>query len=177
MSAEYEEIRSEETADIPLRSEALDPGFILEPLGRLMHTRVDKVDSSVSVAEAARMMAKSNSGCVVVMEGDRLIGIFSERDVLNKVVAAGLSPTEEKVVTHMTPDPECLGPDDEVAYALNKMAVGEFRRVPVLDDQGRLLGIFSITDLKRLVLDHFEKEILTLPPRPLRSGPHDRYGG
>lgn len=77
----------------------------------------------------------------------------------------------------MTAAPETLAPDDEIAYALNLMAIGGFRHVPIVRDDNTVLGIVSIRDVQRHVTEHFEKVILNLPPRPLGTGPARRHGG
>ena len=91
--------------------------------------------------------------------------------------AQGLDAADELIADIMTPEPETLTPDDQLVYALNIMAVGGFRHVPIVADE-RLVGIISIRDIHKRVLEHFEQEILTLPPRPVtEAAPQTRYGG
>ena len=66
----------------------------------------------------------------------------------------------------MTPDPETLHPGDPVAYAVNKMSVGRFRHVPLVDGEGRPAGMFTIRDLADFVVELCAEEVLNLPPEP-----------
>src|SRR5262244_2239095 len=91
------------------------------------------VDGSISVAQAvADMMAMRRAAVLVVDAGGRLTGIFTERDVLTRVVASGLSPRETRVAEVMTRDPEALGVADRVAYAVNQMRVAGYRTIPLV---------------------------------------------
>ncbi|MDJ0841774.1 MAG: CBS domain-containing protein [Acidobacteriota bacterium] len=166
-----------ELEDIPLRAGDLKETFILQPVRTLMHTKLGTIHADASILEAAEAMTEGHFGCIIVTEGPKLIGILSERDIMTKIVALNLEPSKEKVRDHMTPEPERLEPHDEIAYALNIMAIGGFRHVPIVDGLDNLVGIVSIRDLQNAVLAHFEKDILTLPPKLRHAGPVSRYGG
>lgn len=180
MSAEEVEAQlAPETKEIPLQAEALEGDFLLGPVSGLMRARdLATVSPEASVREAAERMGAHDVGCVLVTDdGGALLGILTERDVLTRVVQEGRDPIRETVRMHMTPNPECLRLEDEVAYALNAMAVGGYRHVPILDHQDRLRGIISIRDIHRAITRHFEREILNLPPRPhRRARATSRYG-
>ncbi len=102
------------------------------------------------LAEAARRMASRGVGAVVVLEGERLAGILTERDVL-KAVAAGFRP-EARVSDWMTRHPETVEGDDPTDHAAALMIHGGFRHLPVVD-AGRVVGILSIRDLMRVALE------------------------
>jgi CBS domain-containing protein len=108
------------------------------------------IEPGAALTEAARRMASRAVGAVVVLEGDRLTGIVTERDVL-KAVAAGLSP-EATVSDWMTRHPETVESDDETDHAASLMIHGGFRHLPVVDE-GRVVGILSIRDLMRVALE------------------------
>jgi CBS domain-containing protein len=91
-------------------------------------------------------------------------------------VDPGLSTDDERVETHMTKAPECIRPYDAIAYALNLMAIGGFRHVPITDSNKALQGIVSIRDIARLITETFKEEILNLPA-PRRKGPTTQHGG
>lgn len=175
----------EEMEQEPLEPEEPEPGgthvlaaeAILRPVGSYMRTKVGTVSPRDTVAAAVGLMTAGHFGAVLVVEEGRLAGIFSERDVMTRVVDRRLDPERELVGDHMTPDPETLRPEDELAYALNIMTVGGFRHVPIVDGSRRLQGILSIRDVHRFLAEHFREEILNLPPRPPRHGPSERYGG
>lgn len=167
----------EDVQDIPLRSGALQGSFILQPISSLMHQSVGTVNINQTVKEAVMHMTNGGYGCTIVMEDKQLVGIFTERDVMTRIVAMDVNPNTAIISDYMTPNPECIEVEDPVAYALNLMAVGNFRHVPVVDEDYKLVGIFSIRDLQSEIIGHFEKEILTLPPKPVRQGPSRRFGG
>lgn len=117
--------------------------------------------SSAMVAEAAKLMAERHMGAVMVVDRDRLVGIVTERDIAVRVVAAGRDPVTTRLATVMTPDPDTLKPTDTVRAALDLMARGGYRHLPV--KRGRkLVGMVSIRDLYRSVVDQLEADILML---------------
>lgn len=133
------------------------------------------VTPGTSVRAAIDRMNQQRVGCVLVEENGKLLGIFTERDVLTKVVAADVNIDQARVDTVMTPDPDSLSPDDRVSYALNKMSAGGFRRIPLVDETGRPVGVVSMRNVVDYMVDLFPSEVLNLPPEP-RQGPHAREG-
>ncbi|MCE4627970.1 MAG: CBS domain-containing protein [Desulfurococcales archaeon] len=106
-----------------------------------------------TVYEAAVKMAELGVGALpVIDEEGRLVGIFTERDLLVRVVAKGLDPTKIRVGEVMTPNPVTVGPDEPVEEALRLMAKIRARHLPVVDEKGRLVGIVSIRDLELVLL-------------------------
>lgn len=103
-----------------------------------------------SLAEAAQHMVARGVGAVLVMEGERLEGILTERDIL-RAVAIGLTENA-RVRDWMTRSPETIDVTDETAHAAALMIHGGFRHLPVLDG-GAVAGIVSIRDLMRVALD------------------------
>ena len=108
------------------------------------------VEASESVTDAVRQMDERRVGAVLVLEGTRLVGVFTERDVL-RAVAHGLTPAAV-VGDWMTRGPETIEPDDTAEHAAVLMIHGGFRHLPVVD-AGKVVGILSIRDLMRSVLD------------------------
>ena len=108
------------------------------------------VEGDVSVEDAVRRMNERRVGAVLVLEGDRLVGVFTERDVL-RAVADGLTPAAA-VGDWMTRGPETIEPDDTAEHAAIIMIHGGFRHLPVVE-AGTVVGILSIRDLMRSVLD------------------------
>jgi CBS domain-containing protein len=127
------------------------------------------VERGSSVLDATKLMQQEHVGCVLVMKKGKLEGIFTERDILVKVVGSGKDISKTKVEEVMTPDPEVLEPDDIIAYALNYMHVGGYRHVPVVDDRQHPVGIVSVKNVVDYLADYFPQDVLTLPPRPIRT--------
>jgi CBS domain-containing protein len=99
-----------------------------------------------SVRSVARMMSDRNIGAVAVLDGETLVGVFSERDIMTRVVAAGLNPESTPIATVMTRDLVVGNPKDNIDVALQKMHAVNCRHLPVVEN-GNLIGMISIRDL------------------------------
>ena len=108
------------------------------------------IEPDAPLAEAARRMASRGVGAVVVLDGERLAGILTERDLL-KAVAGGLRE-DARVADWMTRHPETVESEDATDHAASLMIHGGFRHLPVVD-AGRVVGILSIRDLMRVALE------------------------
>src|SRR5215472_16100186 len=108
--------------------------------------RALSVRSDQSVLEAARLMTEFNIGAVPVMRGDEVAGIFSERDIMRRVVAAGRSPATTTVAEVMTARPLVLSPEESVDQALFVMQEHGFRHLVVCDGKD-LKGVISLRDV------------------------------
>ena len=102
-------------------------------------------EKSVTVLEAAVLMKRQGKGALLVVEGSRLSGIFTERDALFRVIAAGRDPATTKLADVMTPQPQTMHPDEPFVKALRVMHKRGFRHLPVVE-HGRPLGIVSARD-------------------------------
>ena len=114
---------------------------------------------SMSVGEAARVMKKHKIGAMMVVEDDKLIGIFTERDALFRVLAEDRDPQATKVGEIMTRNPLSIHPDRPFADALQIMHTGRFRHVPVVEN-GRAVGMVSASDAMGPELEAFVWEML-----------------
>ena len=108
-------------------------------------------------------MQKTNNNCVLTLLNERLNGILTERDILLKVTGKGYDLQLTTIDEFITPNPEYVSPEDPLAYALNKMYVGGFRNVPVVNDEMYPIGIISISDIISTIADYFHNEIINLP--------------
>ena len=102
--------------------------------------------TDMTVRAACRLMAEKKTGALLVVNNNRIAGIFTERDALNKVLAGGLDPDSTQVSQVMVKDPQTIRADKPLAYALQFMADGGFRHVPVVDADGTPLGMVSARD-------------------------------
>lgn len=112
---------------------------IVEAQARLMAAQ------STSVLEAALLMKQHGKGGLLVVEGSKLIGIFTERDALYRVVAAGRDPARTPLSEVMTPQPQTIHPDEPFLHAMRIMHRAGFRHLPVAE-HGRPLGMVSSRD-------------------------------
>jgi CBS domain-containing protein len=142
---------------------------ILEtPISDLRRTAPVTVPPDAPVSKAIELMQKRKVSAVVVVErkkARRVAGIFTERDLVSRALPVR-NYAKAPVSRFMTPTPETLRPKDSVAYALNKMSVGRFRHVPLVDDAGKPAGIISIRDITDFIVELCPEEILNLPPEP-----------
>lgn len=113
----------------------------------------------VTVSEAAQMMKRKHIGAVMVVEEDRLIGIFTERDALFRVLAEDRDVHTTRVADVMTRNPQAIHPDKPFADALQLMHTGRFRHVPVVEN-GRAVGMVSASDAMGPELEAFVWELL-----------------
>ena len=108
------------------------------PIGSLLEPRrLVVAPPEASAADAAVLMKDGNVGAVLVVEDGRLVGIFTERDAVYRVMAAGRDPRRTTLAEVMTRDPVTLETNDKIAFALHKMNVGGYRHIPILF-QGKL---------------------------------------
>ena len=110
------------------------------------------VRSQSSVAEAAEFMAKHRIGAAPVLEGERLVGVFSERDLMTRVVVPGREPKQTRISDVMTRDLVVAAPDDTYENAIAKMLQRGCRHLPVVAGE-RLLGFLSLRDLLQAEID------------------------
>ncbi len=127
-----------------------------------------------SIMEAARIMRDNGVGSLLVKRGREVIGILTERDILQKVVAEGHDPREMRVSDAMTPDPITVTPRDDILEALRIMRAYRIRRLPVVE-QGRLVGLVTERDISavapELIQIAEEWKAITDPGLGLNGGP------
>jgi CBS domain-containing protein len=156
-------------------SRVLDQRMIREPIRLLQPRPPLALPPDATISEAVRLMREHRVGCVLVVARGRLVGILTERDLLLKLEHADFNRPIQEL---MTPDPEVLSPDDPIVYALNKMSVGGFRHVPLVDAGAQPVGVISVKDIVDYIVDFFPNEVLTVPPDPVQSDVwHGRDGG
>jgi CBS domain-containing protein len=124
-------------ADELERSLAEDPVTVME------HTPFETISPETTVEEAMRKMVDQEIACLMVAEGDRLVGIFSERDILARVAPEFERFRGRPIREVMTADPIVVYETDTPAKALNLMSIGGFRHVPILDVDNKIMGIIG----------------------------------
>jgi CBS domain-containing protein len=117
-------------------------------VSEVMTRDVQTVRADQPVQEAASFMLSSDAGSIPVMDGDRLIGMITDRDIAVRGIAKGHGP-DTPVGDLMTIDLVVVGMDDVIEYAASKMSEAQVRRLPVIDQDERLCGIVSLGDLSR----------------------------
>ena len=139
--------------------------MLIDRIATLALTPPVCVESGDSVENVIEKIQSNKVGCVLVLTGERLAGIITERDVLLKIVARDV-PITAKVDAFMTANPDSLSPEDTVGDAVNLMNERRFRHIPIVDKDGGLHGILSVRDVINLIAESFPEQVLNLPPRP-----------
>ncbi len=157
-----------------------DASLLGEPLSVLPTKRPLILPPQASVTDAMRGMQAERTGCVLITEDGtadtRLTGIFTERDLLYRIVDQGQNPATLPLSEVMTTDPEHLPAEASVAWVLNKMAIGGFRHVPVVDDGDRPVLLVSVRDVVAFLVEFFPRDVLNLPPENDASRARTREG-
>jgi CBS domain-containing protein len=145
-----------------------------EKVSHLDLTSFSQVSSGTPLLEVLSIMRDKQLSAVLVTEQDRLIGIFTERDVLSRV-ADEPSTWKLPVDDMMTGSPQTVSPDAMVQEALHLMNAGHYRNVPVVDGDGKVVGNLSQYSIVKFLTDQYPREIYNLPPDP-ESIPRTREG-
>ena len=153
-----------------------DEEVLKRPLAVVPPGEAILVESPAPVLEAVQLMSEKHSGCVLVVRAGKLKGIFTDRDVVSRVVAAGIDPAKTAVRRVMTSNPETLRPTDSIAFALNLMSLGGYRHIPLVDKSGSPVGVVSVKDIVGYLVGFFPKSVINLPPRPRANYTREREG-
>ena len=122
------------------------------------------VELGTNMKNALNLLQQEKQNCLLIIKNESLSGILTERDILLKVTGKGFDLDLVTVDEFMTENPEVLSPEDPLAYALNKMHIGGFRHVPIVNDSMRPVGLISISNIISTIADYFSMEIINLPP-------------
>ncbi len=151
-----------EMVEAPLRDVPRRPSLMLGP--------------ESSVGEVIGQMNERSVGCALIVEGEQLLGIFTERDVLRRIAGTDLDVAAVTVREVMTPSPDTLPEDATIAYALNRMSIEGYRHIPLVDSQGRPVGVVGMRDIIHWMVELFPSRVLNVPPEP-GSFPRAPFGG
>lgn len=130
----------------------------MNTVGQILKTKGSQVwtiSKDATVADAAKILVEKRVGAVLVMEGDSLAGIFTERDLVNKVSLSGRNPAEISLDEVMTHQVVTVTPADTVNTCMALMTDRHFRHLPVVQD-GKLAGILSIGDVVKDIIEELQ---------------------
>src|SRR5262245_37290038 len=135
--------------DRPTAQDRVERSLMEDTVASLSPRAAVTLPPSATVGDAIRTMLEENIGALPVVDGGgRLLGIFSERDLLTRVAGTDPGYAQRPVADFMTPGPEGVRETDTLAFVLHKMDVGGYRHLPVLRE-GRVLGMISVRDMLR----------------------------
>ncbi len=127
------------------------------------HGRVDVGDPMFKVVDE---MKATGRGAVAVEEHGKLVGMFTERDLLSRIDHSDALWPHMIVRDVMTPYPTVIRSDDSLAEALRRLLAGKRRHMPIVDERGVVLGLLSIRDILVFIASRFPEEMINLPPDP-----------
>ena len=163
----------EELRIIEERDKEVEPNLafalsIHEPIEKMLYRDPVIVTKDSKVTHAINLFNEKDIGCVLVVDEktNKLIGIFTERDVIRKLINKGHDLHKETLEKYMTKNPDALFLSDPITYALNRMAACGYRHVPLIDENYRPVGFLSVRDIVDHLADYYSNEILNLPPSP-----------
>lgn len=152
--------------------------MIIRTVGQAVQARaLVSIGPAASVTEACAVLDRENVGCLAVLSDRVLVGVFSERDVIRRVVVPGLPLAGTRVADVMTADPQTVGPEASLVIAMDLMTRGGFRHLPVEED-GHVYGMLSMRDIPahyRLLHERYESAFDELDR--LQAMGVSRYGG
>lgn len=139
----------------------------VDSVSRLGPTEALSVEDREPVSAAVARMREKGTGCLLVTRAGRLVGVFTERDLLTRVLAPGLPLSIPMAECH-TPGPATVQPKDSVQTAIKRMEKGGYRHLPVVDEAGRPVGILSARRVVHFLVEHFPGLVYNHPPDPTR---------
>lgn len=137
----------------------------IESVSRLNPTPPLRIRPGQSVREAVKLMKQERVGCLLICEEKRIVGIFTERDLVQRVLAPGRS-LDQPIATFMTPDPVVVKRKAPIATAIRLMQEGGYRHLPVVDEGSAPVGVLSVKRIVHYLVEHFPATIYNLPPDP-----------
>jgi CBS domain-containing protein len=133
----------------PIPASAVERALLVDRVTSLISRPPVTAAPSTPVRQILQLLHESAVGCVVLVEGGRPVGIFSERDVLLKIGSRAAAAGDDPVVKFMTPNPQTLPLDATIAFAVHRMDLGGFRHIPIVSAENELLGVISVRDILR----------------------------
>jgi len=138
---------------------------------KIAHVPPAMVETSATALDAVQVMAEEGVGAVAVVDKGELRGIFTERDLMLRVALKGRQPKEAKMAEVMTAPPKTALDDTTAEEALNLMVEHHIRHLPVVDKDGKLLGMLSIRNLLEHMVEDLRRELHSLDQYLLNDGP------
>ena len=131
----------------------------------VMTSKVCSIDADKPVAYAAKMMRDEDVGLAPIVEGERLVGTLTDRDIAIRVVAEGRDPASTRVSEVASTNLVTIDPEQDLDEALRLMAEHQVRRIPVVEEDGRLVGVVAQADVARQADDRKTGEVVERIPQ------------
>ncbi len=124
-----------------------------------------EIESSQTVADAVYLMRQERVGCLLVCQNRRLVGVFTERDLLYRVLNSR-SSLSTRLREVMTTNPVTVNLKDSIRTAIKKMQQGGYRHLPVIDEDEKPIGVLSVKSIIHYLVEHYPEAVYNLPPDP-----------
>lgn len=164
-TSEFDEAYEDDPGRFEKEEESLGAAILEATIRDLEPKPPAVLKESGTIRAAVDLMLEGKVNAILVEKGGKPAGIFTERDLMRRVVAAGID-LDRAIEEVMTPDPETLGLDDGIAFALNRMVVGGYRHVPVVDESGNIVGVLSQREVVHYIVSVLPSHVINLPPVP-----------
>ena len=132
---------------------------------QIINPRLIQSPSDITVKRAVEYMQENKSGYIVIADKKKVVGIFTETDVIRKVLDQNID-SSRPVSEFMTKEPVCLSPKDPVGKAIDLMGEHRFYHIPLIDEKNELTGVLSVRSLIRFLAEFYPVEVYNLPPDP-----------
>ncbi|MAT72473.1 MAG: CBS domain-containing protein [Planctomycetaceae bacterium] len=138
---------------LPEPTSEVERGLLRDLVTELSPHKPLTVPPTATIGETLAKMVAESIGCIVVADGGKMVGIFTERDALLRVNVDAVKLADRPISSVMTPNPATLRAEDKIALALQRMNVGGYRHLPILDGE-ELVGVISIRDILNYLTEH-----------------------
>jgi predicted transcriptional regulator len=142
----------------PRSASEIERGLYKDRIRLLWPRKPITVSPSTTVGEVLKLLVNNTVGCAVVVDNDKVVGVFTERDALLKLNRQACELHDRPISDYMTTNPQVLSPDDKIVFAVQRMDLGGYRHVPLVDEHGSLCGIVSVRD----ILQYFMQKVASL---------------
>ena len=134
-------------------------------ISEIINPRLVQAPPETSVKDGIALMQKSKAGYIVVAKSKKVVGVFTETDVVQKILDKDIN-WEDPISKYMTKGPVVLKPTDTVGTAIDLMGQHKFYHIPLVDDKGELVNVLSVRTLIRFLAEFYPQEVYNLPPHP-----------
>lgn len=134
-------------------------------IGEVINPKLVQSPPEVSVKDAIKLMQENRAGYIVVAKNKRVVGVFTETDVAQKILDQDVN-WDDPISKYMIKDPLVLKPTDTIGTAIDLMGEHRFYHIPLVNDQGELVNVLSVRTLIRFLAEYYPQEVYNLPPHP-----------
>lgn len=148
-----------------MSAKSVEELFKSKKIYQIINPKIVQASPDISVGASTELMQKSGSGYVVIAKNKKIVGIYTETDLVRKILEKDVD-LNKPVSEFMTENPAVLSPQDQVGKAIELMGTFRFYHIPLVDENEELVGILSVRSLIRFIAGFYPTEVYNLPPNP-----------